>query len=199
MARQKTRRPLTDEQRVHRSAAHKAWRAAHPDYHKTRYAAHREEMLAYDRAWRKAHPRSQGYVGTPNEEERRAYRKAANKKSREAHLEERRAYDRLYTQKRRQERPEYMAALKEASRQRHMETQWVFIKESYGHRCAYCSRKMARLTQDHITPLIQGGKHTASNIVPACQSCNAKKHTRPPLKAVQPILPFAVIPPRSGA
>ena len=47
---------------------------------------------------------------------------------------------------------------------------------------------MKRLTMDHITPISKGGAHTASNIVPACQSCNSKKNNRAPLKPVQPIL-----------
>ena len=67
-------------------------------------------------------------------------------------------------------------------------TQWQAIKEAFGHRCAYCGRKMKRLTMDHITPLSKGGSHTLSNVVPACQSCNSKKHTSGPLIPVQPLL-----------
>jgi len=66
--------------------------------------------------------------------------------------------------------------------------QWNAIKEHYGHRCVYCGRKMQRLTQDHLTPVSQGGAHTLSNVVPACQSCNAKKHAGPVLIPVQPLL-----------
>lgn len=74
--------------------------------------------------------------------------------------------------------------------------QWQEIKAAFGYRCAYCGRKMKRLAQDHITPLLHNGSHTASNIVPACQSCNSKKHTGPPLKPVQPLL-FTVSPSRA--
>ena len=66
--------------------------------------------------------------------------------------------------------------------------QWIEMKEAYGHRCVYCTRKMKRLTQDHITPLIHGGSHTAINIVPACAFCNSKKRDKAPLIAVQPLL-----------
>lgn len=67
--------------------------------------------------------------------------------------------------------------------------QWREIQESYDHRCAYCLRKFkGRLTQEHITPISLGGSHTVWNIVPACQSCNSKKHTGPPLVPVQPLL-----------
>lgn len=67
-------------------------------------------------------------------------------------------------------------------------SQWEEIKCAYGHRCVYCGEKPLRLTMDHITPLARGGNHTASNIVPACKSCNSSKGARAPLKAVQPLL-----------
>jgi 5-methylcytosine-specific restriction endonuclease McrA len=55
--------------------------------------------------------------------------------------------------------------------------QWLTMKAAYRGCCAYCGKK-TRLTIDHVIPLAQGGGHTASNIVPACKSCNSKKHTR---------------------
>jgi hypothetical protein len=66
--------------------------------------------------------------------------------------------------------------------------QWQAMKEHYDHRCVYCSRKMQHLTQDHLTPLSKEGSHTTSNIVPACRSCNSRKHTGTPLVPVQPLL-----------
>jgi 5-methylcytosine-specific restriction endonuclease McrA len=68
------------------------------------------------------------------------------------------------------------------------DTQWETIKAQYGYCCAYCGRKMQRLTKDHITPLSAGGPDTLWNIVPACRSCNAKKGTGAVLIPVQPLL-----------
>lgn len=65
------------------------------------------------------------------------------------------------------------------------EDQWQLIKASYGHRCAYCGEKKP-LTQDHVVPVSKGGHHTASNIVPACQSCNSSKGDRPVKWEFQP-------------
>ena len=65
--------------------------------------------------------------------------------------------------------------------------QWREMKEAYGSRCVYCLRKMERLTMDHLTPISKGGSHTASNIVPACLSCNSSKHDGDVLRAVQPL------------
>lgn len=58
--------------------------------------------------------------------------------------------------------------------------------------CASFSHSLQqRLTKDHSTPLSKGSAHTLTNVVPACQSCNSKKHTGPPLKPVQPLLLLA--------
>lgn len=43
--------------------------------------------------------------------------------------------------------------------------------------CAYCSAT-ENITIDHITPLSRGGRHEASNLAPACFSCNSSKCDR---------------------
>ena len=66
--------------------------------------------------------------------------------------------------------------------------EWLAIKQAFGYRCAYCGKKLQRLTMDHITPLSEGGSHTLHNVVPACGSCNYSKQAGPPLSPVQPLL-----------
>lgn len=58
--------------------------------------------------------------------------------------------------------------------------QWVSRCEYYGWKCAYCSAPLTRHTVeiDHVIPVADGGSGWASNLVPACRSCNAKKHTK---------------------
>lgn len=46
-----------------------------------------------------------------------------------------------------------------------------------GNVCYYCGRA-GRLTVDHMIPLKRGGTNDIANIVPACRSCNSRKHTR---------------------
>ena len=46
-----------------------------------------------------------------------------------------------------------------------------------GHHCVYCWQK-TKLTIDHIIPLSRGGSDEIDNIVPACHSCNSKKHDK---------------------
>lgn len=65
--------------------------------------------------------------------------------------------------------------------------QWQAIKIAYRNRCAYCGLRK-KLTMDHVIPISKGGEHTASNIVPACQSCNSSKNARLPQVTYQPHL-----------
>ncbi|HEY5867088.1 MAG TPA: HNH endonuclease [Candidatus Tectomicrobia bacterium] len=55
---------------------------------------------------------------------------------------------------------------------------WLIMLEAFDYLCAYCGKGSNRLEQDHVIPLMKGGSHTASNIVPSCRSCNAKKGTK---------------------
>ena len=55
---------------------------------------------------------------------------------------------------------------------------WQRAVAYFDHKCAYC-RKKRRLTQDHVQPVVQGGGHTATNIVPACGPCNSLKRSKP--------------------
>lgn len=66
--------------------------------------------------------------------------------------------------------------------------QWNMIKALYNYRCVYCGKKSQLLSRDHLTPVSRGGQDTVDNIVPACISCNARKHAGPVLKPVQPLL-----------
>jgi 5-methylcytosine-specific restriction endonuclease McrA len=60
----------------------------------------------------------------------------------------------------------------------HTLEQWLDRVTFYGWRCAYCGTLLESetLTQDHRIPLSRGGSEWASNLVPACRSCNSRKH-----------------------
>lgn len=58
--------------------------------------------------------------------------------------------------------------------------EWREILERYGHKCAYCGKPSQRLHREHVIPASRGGGFTADNIVPACRSCNSRKHTMTP-------------------
>jgi 5-methylcytosine-specific restriction endonuclease McrA len=56
--------------------------------------------------------------------------------------------------------------------------EWQQILETYYHACAYCGSIDKKLSIDHVIPRSLGGDTVASNIVPACISCNSKKQAR---------------------
>lgn len=59
----------------------------------------------------------------------------------------------------------------------------IYGRDSYA--CQYCGVKtrMSGLTYDHVIPRALGGKTTWTNIVTACERCNAKKGGRTPAQA----------------
>lgn len=136
-----------------------AYNAAHRDEQRAYRIAHLEETHTYRITHAKAH---------------RAYRKAY----RTEHQDEHRCYEAARRARKRQ------APVNDLSH-----AQWLEIQEVFQHRCAYCGKRAkGRLTQDHVTPLSNGGAHTASNIVPACSTCNYRKHAKDVPSPVQPIL-----------
>lgn len=131
------------------------------DYKRQWNIANRNKLYLYHKDWAATHP-----------EQVRLSRKKYRKKNLKQHA--------VNEAKRR-------AAKASASRNDLTSEQWKEIQAAYNFQCVYCGRKMKRLTQDHITPLSQGGNHTATNIVPACQTCNSRKLTGPPLVPIQPL------------
>jgi hypothetical protein len=79
--------------------------------------------------------------------------------------------------------------------------QWEEILIAFDYRCAYCpprckacKNKTHVLEQEHVTSYVNHGSHTLWNVVPACRSHNAQKHTGPPLLPVQPLLLTIALP-----
>lgn len=58
---------------------------------------------------------------------------------------------------------------------------WLDILEEHNYMCAYCGIEFNcenLPTKDHIIPISKGGHNIKENIVPACKSCNCKKHNK---------------------
>lgn len=53
--------------------------------------------------------------------------------------------------------------------------QWRMTREHFNDQCAYCGGSWACI--EHATPITRGGDTTAANCLPACISCNSRKHT----------------------
>lgn len=58
--------------------------------------------------------------------------------------------------------------------------EWRALVEKFQNACAYCGTSDVALTMDHVIPLSRGGRHSVSNIVPACLRCNSSKGSRTP-------------------
>lgn len=54
--------------------------------------------------------------------------------------------------------------------------EWNELRDAWGG-CAYCGVTESALQKDCIQPISRGGRYTLENVVPACASCNASKHT----------------------
>jgi 5-methylcytosine-specific restriction endonuclease McrA len=177
-------------------AQKRSYRAAHLEEEKQRrhayWLAHCDEIQQKQKAFYYKH---------------RARLNAESAKRRKAKLADRRQKDKEYYQqnkdiikKRKALYRKTNAALVQAKNARYRankakaprndltKEQWQAIKKHYGYRCVYCRRKMQRLTQDHITPLSNGGSHTLHNVVPACQACNSRKKNGQVLCPIQPLL-----------
>lgn len=53
--------------------------------------------------------------------------------------------------------------------------EWEQIKLNFNNKCAYCGQAK-KLEHEHFIPISKGGEFTVNNIIPACKSCNSKKH-----------------------
>lgn len=174
-------------------------------YQRAWKAAHREEVAAYRRAYTRT-DRYRQWRQRYSDEHREALREA-QRQYRADYPEKHALYEQRYTlrhpekvrAKRQRQKLLHPETYKAARRRRRARlrgaalndftaTQWQEMKVAYDHRCVYCGRTMQRLTMDHLTPLSKGGNHTASNIVPACHSCNSRKNAGDVLCPVQPLL-----------
>lgn len=183
-----------EKDRVLKKKYAKKARRANPEKFRVKrrqqYQEHGDKDRAYGREYNKTHKEEKRLRAQRYAKEHPNIVKASAERRR---IEGRQAIDsRRYNQKHpervRAQSKQYRARKRGAKRNDLTAAQWEAIKKHYGYRCVYCGRKMQRLTQDHLTPLSQGGDHTLSNIVPACRSCNAKKGPRKVLVPVQPLL-----------
>ena len=196
----KTPEEIREQSRLRSRAHYQANKARYLERTSAYSKAHREQYNAYNRAYYKADPekfraRRRDYHARNMTLERQKslcnfyaridHYRAKARAWRAAHLERARASVCAYIKA----NSARLRSRKDSALINDLTVkQWQKIKEHYGYRCVYCHRQFKQLTQDHITPLSKGGDHTLTNIVPACRSCNSRKHAGPPLKPVQPLL-----------
>jgi hypothetical protein len=150
----------------------KRWQDENPDrvqaHRNARYAKRRDEINAAARRRYAENPEPRCASLAKYRTEHPERLKATQRRHRQAHP----GYDIPYTQRRR-------AKLRGVPVNDFTPKQWQEVKEYFNHVCAYCGAEGVTLTQDHLIPIARGGHHTMSNVVPACLSCNCRKHDKP--------------------
>jgi hypothetical protein len=157
----------------------RAWRKAHPDYFRKRFAAqarayyvaNRQDVIERARLWAINNP----------EKHRAIVRRttAANSQKNTVKM-------RLW----RQRNPDKVKAAKHRRRTLERDgswtaVEWATLKRQYGHRCVGCwkterdLKALGReLVPDHIIPVVKGGLNHITNIQPLCHGrggCNNRK------------------------
>lgn len=99
-----------------------------------------------------------------------------DKKNAERNKTRDRAYKRAHRALQNLHRDRHIARLHNAQGF-HTLQQWVARVAFFGWRCRYCGKALTlkTLTKDHLIPLVRGGANWASNLAPACRSCNCSK------------------------
>lgn len=146
-----------------------------------------------NRRWRERNPERAREVSrenvarwrSENQERSRADCRAYHAANREQILERKRAY---YQRIRKSQDATPEGRLKDLNRKHRRraacgsgnvtQNEWEAILAAHDSACAYCGSPDRPLEMDHVIALSKGGKHCASNIVPACKPCNSSKGAR---------------------
>jgi HNH endonuclease len=178
---------------------YQAWQkhydAIHAEEKKVRSQRSYEKLKAQGLMWfqidpERARTRNRQYYAE-NPEKVRAYRLA----NREKRLAQRIAWSIAHPERNREQCQRRRTRQAGAAIVDLSHAQWEEILAAFNYRCAYCpddckacKKKTHALQQEHIEPVVKSGNYTVHNIVPACEDCNRRKHTGPPLVPVQPLL-----------
>jgi 5-methylcytosine-specific restriction endonuclease McrA len=129
------------------------------------YYAHREEAIEKSRKWRSS-----------NLEKAREKSRNWQKNNPERSRENSRTWLRVNPDK----KAEYNHRRRDreiGNGGRFTAVEWNELKEKYGNKCLCCG-EAAKLTADHVVPVINGGTNNIDNIQPLCLVCNSKKGTK---------------------
>lgn len=163
-----------------------AWRESHQEQRSAvrhvYYEANRASVAAKNAEWQRRNPDSAKRRSADWRKRNPAKSSESTRTWREANRDRVRRSSKLWTDRNRELTVIYSAARR--ARRAGTDTRtvtasdWTRLIARYSGSCAYCGCKPERLTQDHIVPLIRGGRHAIGNLLPACQSCNSSKATK---------------------
>lgn len=167
--------------REHRKAQRALWYKANAEKEKAAAAARRkadpDKYKALLAAWRQANPERIKATQRAWYDANIEYIRERDAKKRETRKERDKALA-IAWQKANPEKVRTLTARRRALIAKavgdHTVQQWLDLLASYHGKCVYCGA--AANTQDHLTPLSEGGSNDIDNIVPSCRYCNYSKH-----------------------
>lgn len=141
---------------------------------------HREEKRVYDRQYREEHG---GRLRLLRQKWREEHPESISLKNRAyylAHRERIKAYNRAYKQSAKGKQVHRRGTVRRRARKANVldtltSAQWQAVITYFGDTCAYCGMPSGSLEYEHVVPLSGGGEHAATNVIPACKSCNSSK------------------------
>ena len=137
-----------------------------------------ERQRAYARQWLKRNPqKARDAVRRWNRshpEQRRAAKRLYYARHREQHKAVMMAYHRAHPEVLQAKSSAYRARARAAEGQ-FTSAEWRALVQRYEGKCAYRG-EVGPLQVEHRVPLSRGGTNSIDNILPACRSCNGRKH-----------------------
>jgi 5-methylcytosine-specific restriction endonuclease McrA len=141
-----------------------------------------ERQRAYARAWLKRNPEKareamrRWRARNPEllRERRRTYRRAARLRDAAKLNAQRAMYLAVHPEVKRAKEQAYRAR-KAAAAGSFCGAEWLALVARWDNVCAYCG-EAGPLEADHRIPLSRGGTNYIDNVLPACRSCNGRKH-----------------------
>ena len=162
-------------------------------YHRRRYLANREAILARTGEYQRADPErtrnySRKYHGQ-NREKRRAYANQYRASDPTRTVAQAAAFRARHPDKSRRDQHRRRAMLNQVAHDPAVTVDAV--RQRDGDSCCYCPTLMTfdcpnqynprRATLEHITPVSRGGGHTFDNVALACRACNISKRNSLPI------------------
>jgi len=156
------------------------------EYNKIYYQENKEKELERNKRWQKANKENRKNYSKEWKENNPEYKKQWQKNNKDKFIEYEKKYMKTEKGKANNQRGRYKRRAKMKTIINTLISQeWLDILERYNYKCAYCGCEFDENTlptRDHIIPISRGGDNVKENIVPACKSCNSKKHNKIILK-----------------
>ena len=176
------------------SKSMKKWRGVNLEYSKKYYERNKEHIAKRAKEWHKNNrekilKRQKMFYQENHEkllEQKKRWRENNPEYKREYKRDKMNEYNRKYLKTEKGKANQQRGNAKRQARERKIintltSQEWLDILKEYNYRCTYCGKEFDENnlpTKDHVIPISKGGHNTKENIVPACKSCNSKKHDK---------------------